>query len=160
MRRWTQHAGIVSVIVALLLSGCTFSDGSTRSAPESTAAPVILHDTLTARLAEVQNAQMVALTLWDRLIFGEQVNCQEAIPQPQPLTLSASELNTHPNAAPVQEALNAASQAIRNSSDLWNIECQETRDTVPLSMARDGRATAVLATESLTEAAALLAAWN
>ncbi|MCD4686392.1 MAG: hypothetical protein K8S97_10695 [Anaerolineae bacterium] len=160
MRRWKQHTGIVSLIAVLLLADCTFSERSTGSAPESTATPVTLHDTLTARLAEVQHAQALALSLWDRLISGVQVSCQEAIPQPEPVTLNTNELSTHPNAAPVQDALNAASQAVRNSADLWDIECSEARDIVPLSIARNGRATALLATEPLTNAAALLAAWN
>ncbi len=155
MRRWKQHAGIVSVIVVVLLAGCTFSERSTGSAPESISVPATLHETLTARLAEVQHAQALALSLWDRLISGVQVSCQEAIPQPAPVTLNANELSTHPNAVSVREALNAASQAVRNSADLWDIECSEARDIVPLSIARNGRATALLATETLTNAAAL-----
>jgi hypothetical protein len=155
MRRTKQHAGIIGFVVVLLMS-CTFSE----RAPDTITAPITLHDALTARLAEVQGAQTAALTLWDRLIFAEEISCQEAIPQPQPVTLTTAELNAHPDAALVRDALNAASQAVRNSSDLWNIECNEPRDTVPLSMAHDGRATALLATESLSEAAALLAAWE
>lgn len=159
MRKAKQYAGIIGTVV-LLFMGCTFSGSSARSAPNATTDSATVSTTLAARLAEIQASQAAALNLWDRLIFGEVVSCQEAIPQPQPVTLTTAELNAYPNAVQVRDALNGASQAVRNSSDLWNIECNEPRDIVPLSMARDGRATALLATESLNEAAALLAAWN
>lgn len=159
-RKYVGIVSMISISMALWLVSCTSNDRSTTGVPESTATPTTLYETLTTRLAEIQHAQALALSLWDRLISGAEVSCQETIPQPELITLTADDLRAYPNAASVRDALNAASQAIRNSSDLWNIECNEARDIVPLSMARDGRATALLATQPLANAAALLAAWN
>jgi hypothetical protein len=138
-------------VLLIFLAGCTFQGDSAREAQ--------IRDDLNARLAEVEQAQAAALALWDRVIFGEVVSCQEAIPAPLPFALAAKDARDFPKAAPVQDALNRANQAVRNSSDLWNIECDAERDMVPLDMARQGRQEALGADGPLTEARALLQAW-
>jgi hypothetical protein len=142
IRRW---GGIIAVLV---LAGCTLVEPQT--APEPTRAD------LAQRLDEVQRDQAAALDLWDRIIFGELVSCQEAIPTPEPLSVSAQ----NDDLRAIQVQLNAAIQAVRNSSDLWNIECSADRDYVPLNMAQEGRTTALAAGPPLDEAARLLATYG
>jgi hypothetical protein len=142
IKRWGR------VIVVLLLAGCALVERQT--APDAT------RDNLSQRLDEVRRDQAAALNLWDRIIFGEVVSCQEFIPAPEPLSVTARDDDLRA----VQEQLNAAIQAVRNSSDLWNIECNADRAYVPLSMAKEGRSTALAATAPLDEAAALLTAYG
>ena len=142
IRRWG------AVFAVLLLAGCTLVEPQT--APETTRADLAL------RLDEVQRDQAAALDLWDRIIFGELVSCQEFIAVPEPLDVSAQggELRA------IQDDLNAAIQAVRNSSDLWNIECNEDRAYVPLNMAQQGRATALAASALLDDAVGRLATYD
>lgn len=138
----------------LMLSACTLIDQS-----DSDELSVNGRDQLTAKLTETQHAQVAALALWDRVISGEQVSCQEYFAVPPPVNLSDRALRAHPNAPAIQTQLNAAIQALRDSADLWTIECADARPYVSLSMAREGRATALGAGESLNEAERLLAEW-
>jgi hypothetical protein len=147
-RVWRTTAVLLMV---LLLARCTLV-GETES-------PDTVRSHLLARLDEAQRSQQAALTLWDHIIFGEIVSCQEFIPVPESVKLSDQGLTAHPNAGAIQVALNAAIQSLHNSSDLWNIECNAERAYVPVSMAKAGRSTALEATAPLEEAAALLAAW-
>jgi hypothetical protein len=145
-RAWWLAAGW------LVLMGCAASpDRHTEDA---------VRNILAARLAETQQSQAAALALWDRIIFGETVSCQEVIQVPLPLALPAHDLSAYPQVALIQARLNEAIQEVRNSSDLWNIECSDSRTQVPLSTAKEGRAEALSASEPLAEAAALLAAWS
>ena len=141
IKRWR------GVIAVLLLAGCTLVESQT--------APKPTRDDLLRRLDEARRDQAAALDLWDRIIFGEVVSCQELIPVPEPLSVSTQDDDRRA----IQESLNAAIQALHNSSDLWNIECNADRAYVPLSMAKEGRATALAAAAPLDEAAALLAAY-
>jgi hypothetical protein len=136
--------------VLLLLAGCTLV-GETES-------PDTVRGHLLARLDETLGSQQAALALWDRVILGGAVSCQEFIPVPEPVTLSERDLTAYPDARAIQADLNAAIQSLRNSADLWNIECNAERVYVPLSLAKAGRSTALEATAPLDEAAALLAA--
>lgn len=155
MDHWHSiRAALLLALIAILLPGCTFTMGDERADPQA------VHADLAARLAETRSAQAQALDLWDRVLFGEQVSCQDAIPAPALVTLSRRAREAHPQAVPVQDALNAAITAVHNSADLWSIECAETRDWVPLVMAREGRANALAATDALDAAAALLDAWQ
>ena len=136
---------------AAVLAGCTLasrqmSAGAVRS-------------NLIMQLDSVQQAQAAALALWDRVIFGEAVSCQEAIPVPEPVTVAAHDLSAYPQTGAIQARLNAAIQAVRDSSDLWNAECASEQPFVPLSTAREGRVTALAASAPLAEARQLLAAW-
>lgn len=152
--RWTGYIRCIvwGMLGALaVLPGCTLIQTTANSGG--------LHDQLAAKQQETAQAQTAALDLWDRIIVGEIVSCQESIPVPRPLQLADRDLGNYPAASAVQTHLNAAIQAVRNSSDLWNIECAEDRPYVPLSMAREGRATALAASEPLAKAARLLAEW-
>jgi hypothetical protein len=143
---------MIGLVALLLSSACTLIDQSDDPAASA-------RDQLAARITETQQAQAAALALWDRVIFGEIVSCQEYFAVPQPVNLSDRALDAHTNAPAIQTQLNAAIQAVRNSADLWNIECADARPYVPLSMAREGRATALAASEPLAEAERLLIEW-
>jgi hypothetical protein len=127
--------------VILMMVGCTLTDP-----PDSTTSV-----DLRQRLDEVRQSQVAAIALWDRLIFGDQVSCQESIPTPSPVVLN------HPTAQQqaIQNKLNEAIQLLQTSASLWDSECTEPDAIVPLSAARDGRANAVSAGERLDEASDL-----
>ncbi|NLX11693.1 MAG: hypothetical protein GXY36_18765 [Chloroflexi bacterium] len=144
----------LAVLALLLLAGCTLQSG-----PGEPGASVDVYADLSARLAAAQDAHAVVLDLWDRIIFGESVSCQEAITVPAPLAIPAAELARTPQADAIQAGLNAAIKLLRDSSDLWNIACADEHPVIPLELAREGRATALAAGDQLDEAAALLAAW-
>ena len=143
------------LLIALALAGCTMNTDTPKTARDA----ATVRADLAARLDETRVAQAAALDLWDRIIFGETVSCQEAIPVPEPVALSDVDRAAFPQAAAIQAQIDAAIQAIRNASDLWNIECSETREAVPLDMAREGRTNVLAAGVLLDSAAGLLAAW-
>lgn len=145
---WWALAGL------LVVAGCTLSTAGSGQASAET-----VHANLTAKLAQAQAAHAHALNLWDRLIFGEPVSCQEAITVPHTLDLSAPERAAHPQAAETEQALNSAIHALAQAAASWDSECAETRDWVPVSTARNARERLLAASESLDTAAALLAAW-
>ncbi len=147
----TRIAGLGVVFLALV--SCTLT-GRTAITPAEVRA------TLSARLHETRLAQTAALDLWDRLIVGEAVSCDEAIPVPELLNLSGEARQTHTNAVPIEQHLNEAIQAVRNASDLWHIECSTERSLVPLEIARAGREEALSATAPLDAAEALLMGWS
>ncbi|GAB4417036.1 MAG: hypothetical protein Kow00106_12790 [Anaerolineae bacterium] len=146
MRRWLFWLGLM-----VGLTGCALSGSGKGSAAN-------VHAALSARLEEIRTAQNTALTLWDRVIAGETMSCQEAIPVPAAVTLSERERTAYPPGVAVAEALNEAIGAIRNAADLWAIECADVRPVVPLDMARAGRNAALAATAPLDRATILLAA--
>ncbi len=152
----------IRLLLALLgvaaLAGCTLGarEGGGPDAPRGEAA---IRAELAARLDEVRAAQDAAVTLWDRLIFGEAVGCDEAIPALAALELPAPEAAAYPRAATIAALLDAAARRVTNAADLWRIECSIERETVPLEMARDGRANAAAAGSLLDEAARRLDAW-
>jgi hypothetical protein len=143
----------VGRLIALwvVLAGCTFA--SSRGSGEA------VRGGLVTRLDDVQQAQTAALALWDRVIFGEAVSCQEVIPVPESVNVAARDLKAHPEAEAIQSRLNAAIQTLHDSSDLWNAACADDQPYVPLSMAREGRATALAASAPLAEARQLLSTW-
>lgn len=143
---------VVCLVVGLGLAGCTLL-GSTSVTPGEVRADLAAH------LGEVRAAQAAALALWDRVIFGETVSCQEAIPVPALLVLSPRQREAHPSAEAISAALSEALRAVRDSADLWAIECADPRPLVSLDMARAGRAAALAATDPLDRAVALLEAW-
>jgi len=151
VKRSMIRVALILSAVAGVLAACSFSLGRDRIDASA------VHADLAARLAEAQVDQAQALALWDRLIFGEAVPCEEVSPAPALVTLSADELNAHAQVAAVQQALNTAIRELQTSAALWDSECAQLRESVPLAIARDGRAAAVNAAEPLSTAAALLA---
>lgn len=146
MRRLLCWLGLIAG-----LTGCALSGSGKGSAAN-------VHAELSARLEEIRAAQFAALALWDRVIAGETVSCQETIPVPAAVTLSERERSAYPPGVAVAEALNEAIGAVRNAADLWAIECADVRPLVPLDMARAGRTAAQAATAPLDRATILLAA--
>jgi len=73
--------------------------------------------------------------------------------------LSPQQREAHPSAEAISAALSEALRAVRDSADLWAIECADPRPLVSLDMARAGREAALAASDPLDRAAALLEAW-
>jgi len=147
-----MRRSVVCLVIGLALASCTLWDS-----PDVTAGEV--RADLAAHLGEVRAAQAAALALWDRVIFGETVSCQETIPVPAVQVLSPQQREAHPSAEAISAALSEALRAVRDSADLWAIECADPRPLVSLDMARAGRTAALAASDPLDRAAALLEAW-
>lgn len=145
---------LIAVIGAALLAACTL--GAPSDAARTSDA---VRADLAARLDTVRADQQAALGLWDRVIFGEAVSCQDAIPTPEPVALPAADLSAMPDANAIQAALNAATGHVQAAAALWDLECDDPRGAIPLEMARSGRAAAQAARDPLDEASARLAAW-
>ncbi|MEB2288263.1 MAG: hypothetical protein OZ934_09140 [Anaerolineae bacterium] len=143
---------VVWLAVGLGLAGCTLWGDAGVTAGQVRA-------DLAAHLGEVRAAQAAALALWDRVIFGETVSCAETISVPAELVLSPQQRTAHPDAETISAALSEATRAVRDSADLWAIECADPRPLVSLDMARAGRMAALAATDPLDRAATLLSAW-
>lgn len=143
---------VVWLAVGLGLAGCTLWGDAGVTAGQVRA-------DLAAHLGEVRAAQAAALALWDRVIFGETVSCAEAISVPAELVLSPQQRTAHPDAETISAALSEATRAVRDSADLWAIECADPRPLISLDMARAGRMAALAATDPLDRAATLLSAW-
>ena len=144
------HAALWAALL-LALAACTLTQVDD--------SPQAVRAKLAAQLAETQSAYMAAADLWERLIAGETISCQEAIPTPSPLALSAREQRAHATAAPVAEALETARQALQTAADLWQGACTTPDATVPLETARAAREALRTASAALEQAAALLASW-
>lgn len=94
-RPWRGWAALLAVLLAqavLLTLACTVSGGT--SAPD--AGDSSQQRDLAAVLAEVQASQAAALALWDRVIFGEVVSCQDYIPVPEPVQRSSQDSQSYP----------------------------------------------------------------
>lgn len=141
-------------LIGLLAAGCTLE-----LAALSDPARRLDRATAANHLAALQAAQTAALDLWDRLIFGEEVLCTEAIPLPTPLSLSGAEGADTPLAAQVAGQLGAAYDALAQSAARWDAECRYPGAIVGLEAARAGRDAALRASEPLQAARALLDAW-
>ncbi len=135
----------------VVLAACTLS--RTDSSPQAVQAK------LADYLANAQNAQMTAAELWERLIAGETVSCQEAIPVPPPLALDKRDRQASPIAPTIANALTNARQAIQTAAELWQGVCTTPEAVVPLETARAARQAIQTADTALQQAAALLAAW-
>ncbi|MCZ7541900.1 MAG: hypothetical protein M5U29_18700 [Anaerolineae bacterium] len=114
----------ICLVIGLGLAGCTLWGDADVTAGQVRA-------DLAAHLGEVRAAQAAALALWDRVIFGETVSCQEAIPVPALLVLSPRQREAHPSAEAISAALSEATRAIGDSADLWAIECADPRLGLP-----------------------------
>ncbi|HML23674.1 MAG TPA: hypothetical protein PKD09_18605 [Aggregatilinea sp.] len=150
-----RRTALLGVMLAILLAACTLGDS-----PNGPRTREAVRSELTDRLDGVRADQQAALDLWDRVIFGETVSCQDAIPAPDPVALPVRDVDAYPDATPVLVALNAAIGHVRDAASLWNIECGTSGETVSLDMARSGRAAAMAANDPLDEALALLDTWS
>jgi hypothetical protein len=141
-------------LIGLLAAGCTL-ELATLADP----ARPLDRETAASQLAALQTAQAAALDLWDRLIFGEEVPCTEAIPLPPPLSPPPAEVADTPPAAQVAGQLGAAYNALAQSAARWDAECSYPGAIVGLEAARAGRDAALRAGDPLQAAQALLDAW-
>lgn len=151
--RLNKHA-LALALIGLLAAGCTLE-----FAALGDPARPLDRETATSHLAALQAAQTAALDLWDRLIFGEEVPCSEAIPLPPPLSLPPAQAGDTPLAAQVAGQLGAAYDALAQSVARWDAECSYPGAIVGLEAARIGRDAALRAGEPLQAAQALLDAW-
>jgi len=141
---------MVVIGLALAASGCTLD----LSAPAEPA-PLDRAEAQ-AYLDALQTAQRSALDLWARLIAGDDVPCEQAIPLPAPPEGRASTTQSEQ----VLAQLSAARAALEQSATRWDLECASESAIVGLEAARVGQDAARRATEPLQAAQALLATWR
>lgn len=120
--------------------------------------PVPLETRIATHLQAVIEAEHQATDLWDRVLFGETVNCQETIGNPPLLELTPSEET--PDILLMKQHLDAAVIGIHQAVLRWDAECQLDRPTIPLSVVRDAQANLADARQALQQATVLWSVWQ
>ncbi len=120
----------ISDFLQLLLLGLLLAACSTIAPEKATADRVALH------LSRTFEAHAAATDLWDRLLLGETVSCQETFDAPPFLALSATEISQAPESATVQTPLNSAISVLQDLLALWEAECQQNQPFVPQARVR------------------------
>lgn len=119
-----------------------------------------LHDRLGEHISQAQQAQQHAADVWDRVLFGETVNCGEIISVPEPFFLSQKEADQFPESVVIRDALNAALAQLTHAANLWEQECQLDRATIPLDMVRQAEDALQTARDLLNQSASAWAVWQ
>lgn len=133
----------------LWLAGCSF-----RSEEQ------VLRQELLAYLNAAAQAQQQAAEQWDRLIFGESVNCQQGLSIPQPFDLSQEQADRFPDALAVRDHLNEAVLLLTTSSQIWDQLCANPDASVTPAQANKGYQAVRAAKTELDLATALWNSWN
>lgn len=145
--RWFFLAGTVLLLVSV---ACRW--GNT--------APDDLHSRLGTQLDTTQAAYQQALDLWERLADGETVICQEQLAVPSPFTLTQAEASQAPPSVTVRDHLNLAIQALEAIAALWQAECQQPRQAVPVAQLREMKTRLDEAAQALAQAEQTYATWQ
>ncbi|MCB9437631.1 MAG: hypothetical protein H6673_11700 [Anaerolineales bacterium] len=107
---------------------------------------------------EVIEAESQADDLWNRVLFGELVSCQESITNPPLFELSSIEES--PDTLLIKQYLDAAVIGIHQVALRWDAECQIERNVIPLDVVRDAQADLLDAHQALQQAIALWGVWQ
>lgn len=116
---------------------------------------ITVADRVAVHLGRTIEAHQAASDLWDRLLEGERVNCQETFDAPPLLVLSAAEIQKAPQSVEVQTPLNIAIADLQQLLQLWETECQQNQSFVAqdrVRIAQDYLRTARLALEQAVNA--------
>lgn len=138
------------VLVMLLLAALACSLTTTDNENDLTSR-------LGSHLNETVEAEAQISALWDRVLFGEAVSCQEQLMVPPPFTITDAEAEQHPAVVSVVEHLNAAQAALQEAVALWDWECQQARQVVPLTVVRRAEDDLLVARQALQQA---IDAWH
>ncbi len=115
---------------------------------------------LGTRLNAAIEAQTQAANLWDKLLFGEPVNCQQQLTVPLPFVMTTTDTEQYPQAVPVVDHLNEALRILQQVVALWDWECQQGREVVPLAVVRQAEDDLRLSQEALKKATNAWYVWQ
>jgi hypothetical protein len=102
-----------------------------------------------------------AKTIWQGVIEAETpVSCGVQINVPASLVLSTSELNQNPKTVIVRDEINRAIDDLGQLSALWELECAQSRTTVPIHELRHIQTLLTSAQIHLTSAELAWQAWQ
>lgn len=127
-------------------------NGDTSPTPDS------LEMRLSIYLATVIESENQAVNLWDRVLFGELVSCQETITNPPLFELAPAEET--PDTLLIKQYLDAAVIGIHQAALRWDAECQIERNVIPLDVVRDAQADLADAHQALQQAIAVWGVWQ
>lgn len=145
-------------IMMLFLCGllmATFACGFLDSKEETN-----LRDRMGGQISQAQQAQLQAADVWDRVLFGETVNCGEMITVPEPFFLTKKEADEYPQSVAIRDSLNNALAELTVVANLWEQECSLEREIVPLDVVRQAEDALQIARDLLNQSASLWAVWQ
>lgn len=142
---------VLSSLFMVTTCGCGLLDSNTETE---------LRDRMGGQISQAQQAQLHAADVWDRVLFGETVNCGEIISVPEPFFLTKKEANQYPQSVAIRDALNSAIAELSRAADLWEQECQLDRGVVPLDVVREAENALQTARDLLNQSATAWAVWQ
>ncbi|KAB2861604.1 MAG: hypothetical protein F9K46_08230 [Anaerolineae bacterium] len=119
-----------------------------------------LRDRMGGQISQAQQAQQHAADVWDRVLFGEVVNCGEMITVPEPFFLTKKEADEYPQSVAIRDSLNNALTELTIVANLWEQECSLDREIVPLDVVRQAEDALQMARDLLNQSASLWAVWQ
>lgn len=119
-----------------------------------------LRDRMGGQINQAQQAQQHAADVWDRVLFGETVNCGEIITVPEPFFLTKKEADQYPQSVAIRDSLNNALTELTIVANLWEQECSLDREIVPLDVVRQAEDALQMARDLLNQSASLWAVWQ
>ncbi len=122
--------------------------------------PTSLEARLGTHLERAFIAEERATDLWDRLLFGEAINCDQILDQPPLFEITPDEQQNEPLSLPVYDHLNAAVQSLQHSAQLWDQECQSSDPQVSLNIVRQAERDLENARNHLSQAAQAWYVWQ
>ncbi|MBI5930723.1 MAG: hypothetical protein HY862_15545 [Chloroflexi bacterium] len=148
-RKWPSF-----LTLFLFLTG-TFACSFFNSDPKPT-----LRDRLGGQINQAQQVEQQAADLWDRVLFGETVNCGESITVPEPFFLTVKEAEENPPSVAIRDSLNNALGELTHAADLWEQECQLDRAVVPLEVVREAEDALQSARDLLNQSVSAWTVWQ
>lgn len=119
-----------------------------------------LEERIQVHLSRVFEAHAAAESLWDRVLEGEFVSCEESFDRPPTFSTMQGESDAAPLSVPIQEAMNAAIIDIQTMHDLWESECQREQSTISIVTVGAAQQLLTNAEQSLLEAASAWYVWQ
>lgn len=107
------------LLLLLLLSACN----KTQQDPP-------LPDRVALHFNRTYEAYSDAVAVWDGLLLGQTVSCDQTFDAPPFLVLSADEMRQEPLAVEVQTPLNTAIEKLQSLLTMWETECQQAQPFV------------------------------
>lgn len=141
---------IASIFLLVLLSMLPIS---CNTANDDAAGDLPYQDRLGDHIALAQERTEEAAGIWDRVIFGETVSCAEYMQAPGRFEISSEEAGTYPQSQVIVEHLNNGIFWLEQVVQLWEQECNLSRDQVPVEVLREADHFLQLARDELNQAA-------
>lgn len=109
----SESSRLLFLFLWMLLPACA----KTQQAPT-------LPDRVAVHINRTFEAYTAAVAVWDGLLLGEAISCDQTFDAPPYLVLSATEMQQEPLAVEVQTPLNNAIDKLQLLLAMWEAECQ------------------------------------